>query len=199
LYLMMHAMDAADDAALVKACRHGDSGAWEALVKRYRRLIYSIPRRAGLDEDSAADVFQRVFLNCYERLDSIEEPSRLHAWLVTTARRETWRQAQQRSMSQTTAARIDSAVAERVPDGEPLPGDELLRLEQQDLVRRAVDRLDERCRRLIEMLFYAPGPLAYDEVAVTLGVAEGSVGPIRSRCLDRLRKALADSRILEAG
>ena len=36
------------DRELVQACQRGDETAWEALVKRYQRLIYTIPRRAGL-------------------------------------------------------------------------------------------------------------------------------------------------------
>src|SRR5262249_3367333 len=79
------------DNDLLLPCRNGDETAWEALVRRYQRLIYSIPRRSGLDEDQSAEVFQEVFTTLFEKLDRIEEPDRLHAWLVTTARRKTWR------------------------------------------------------------------------------------------------------------
>ena len=79
------------DRELLKACREGDESAWEVLVDRYQRLIYAIPRRAGLDEDQASEVFQEVFATLLQKLDDITEPDRLHAWLVTTARRKTWR------------------------------------------------------------------------------------------------------------
>ncbi|HKP13543.1 MAG TPA: sigma factor, partial [Blastocatellia bacterium] len=79
------------DEALVLACRRGDETAWETLVERFQRLVYTISRRAGLDEDAAADVFQNVFASLVERLDRIEQPDRIQAWLVTTAKRETWR------------------------------------------------------------------------------------------------------------
>ena len=66
----------------------------------------------------------------------------------------------------------------------------MLRLEEQDLVRRAVESLDGRCRDLMQLLFYSEEPLTYAEVAARLGIAEGSIGPIRGRCLERLRHQL---------
>src|SRR5262245_48265924 len=79
------------DAQLIAACRRGDESSWECLINRYQRLIYAIPRKAGLEDDQAADVFQEVFATLFQKLDDIDEPERLHAWLVTTARRKTWR------------------------------------------------------------------------------------------------------------
>src|SRR5678816_1216368 len=79
------------DKELIIACRNGDETSWEALVDRYQRLIYTIPRRAGLNQDQASDVFQDVFVTLLEKIDDINEPDRLHAWLVTAARRKTWR------------------------------------------------------------------------------------------------------------
>src|ERR1044071_3401862 len=79
------------DRVLVLACRRGDQLAWEKLIRRYQRLIYAIPLRAGLDEDQAAEIFQDVFTTFFQKLNDIEEPEKLQAWLVTTARRKTWR------------------------------------------------------------------------------------------------------------
>ena len=79
------------DKELLIACRNGDESSWEALVDRYQRLIYTIPRRAGLDQDQASEVFQEVFVTLLEKIDDINDPDRLHAWLVTAARRKTLR------------------------------------------------------------------------------------------------------------
>src|SRR6266478_3587183 len=62
------------DRELLLACRSGDESAWEALVQRYQRLIYAIPRRAGLNDDQAADVFQEVFTTLFQKLDGIDQP-----------------------------------------------------------------------------------------------------------------------------
>ena len=62
------------DLELVSACRRGDQLAWEKLIRRYQRLIYAIPLRAGLDADAAAEIFQDVFTTLFEKLNDIEEP-----------------------------------------------------------------------------------------------------------------------------
>ncbi len=161
------------------------------LIERYQRLVYSIPRRAGLDEDRSADVFQQVFGKLVEHLDRIEQPDRLGAWLATTARREMWRLSQRESVTQ-PLSNDDEPDDEtgQLPDGAPLPDEVLLRLEEQHTVRLAVAALDERCRRLLTLLFYQPDPLPYAEVAAALEMSEGSIGPTRIRCLQKLRRLL---------
>jgi RNA polymerase sigma factor (sigma-70 family) len=184
------------DEALVLACRRGDEAAWETLVERFQRLIYTIPRRAGLDEDAAADVFQTVFASLIERLDRIEQPDRIQAWLVTTAKRETWRAVAARNQSRNAAATDEEGEEDsldRLPDESLLPDELLLELEKQHAVRTAVGSLDERCNRLLTLLFYRAEPPAYADLAAQLGVSAGSIGPTRARCLQKLMRALKES------
>lgn len=181
------------DEALLLACRRGEESAWEALVGRYQRLIYAIPRRAGLDEDLASEVFQDVFATLIQNIDSIEQPSRLHAWLVTTARRKTWRLIRRERAARPFGGESDEGGADEmysIADEAALPDDALQQLEQQHLVRAALGELDERCRKLLTILFYRAEPLPYSEIAAQLGTTEGSIGPTRARCLQKLLKAL---------
>ncbi|HYN84026.1 MAG TPA: sigma-70 family RNA polymerase sigma factor [Pyrinomonadaceae bacterium] len=180
------------DESLLLACRRGEEAAWEALVARYQRLIYAIPRRAGLDEDLAAEVFQDVFATLLQNIDSIEQPSRLHAWLVTTARRKTWRLIRRERSSRPFGEGDDETADEMysVADESALPDAALEQLEQQHLVRAALSELDERCRKLLTILFYRSEPLPYSEIAARLGTTEGSIGPTRARCLQKLLKVL---------
>jgi RNA polymerase sigma factor (sigma-70 family) len=160
------------------------------LVRRYQRLVYTIPLRAGLDKDASADVFQEVFATLVRRLDTIEDPDRLSAWILTTAKRTTWRLVRQARAARVSEQVLESEALE-LPDTEPLPEHVVAQLEQQHEVRTALCSLDERCRRLLTMLFYAPGPpLPYSSVAAELGMAEGSIGPVRARCLERLLRLL---------
>lgn len=183
-----------DDAALVARCRHGERAAWAALVTRYQRLVYAIVRRAGLDEHAAADVFQTVFARLVEHLPRIAAPDRLQAWIVTTAKREallTLRRGQ-RTVSMTRADagddRDDATAEFDVADDAPLPEEVLSDLQQLDGLRRALDRLDQRCRELLLLLFRDEGDsVPYEEVSARLGIAVGSIGPTRSRCLGKLR------------
>jgi len=181
-----------DDAALVSRCRRGEGAAWEALVHRYQRLVYAIVRRTGLDEHAAADVFQTVFARLVTHLPRIADPQRLQAWIVTTAKREVLLALRrgQRTVSMTRADDAgDEAADFDVADDAPLPEDVLAELEQLDGLRRALDRMDARCRELLLMLFRDDGnKLPYEDVAQRLGLSVGSIGPTRARCLSKLRR-----------
>ena len=63
-------------------------------------------------------------------------------------------------------------------------------LEEQHRVRTAVSMLDERCQKLVQMLFYESEPPSYAEIAASLGIPEGSIGPTRARCLGKLMRIL---------
>lgn len=184
------------DEALVLACRRGDAAAWEALVRRYQRLIYTIPRRAGLNEEQAADIFQHVFEKLVAKLHEIEQPDRVKAWLVTTARRESIRMSQrQRALEAARSQDDDEEETSKLPDETPLPDEVLVHLEEQHLVRMAVSALDDRCARLLSFLFYDPDPPSYGEIAATLAISPGSVGPTRARCLQKLRRLLEEAEL----
>ena len=189
---MMAEATARSDEQLLAACRRGDEGAWEALVLRYQRLIYAIPRRAGLDEDAAAEIFQDVFTTLLESVETIEQPSRLHAWLVTTAKRKTWRMVGRAKALRPFASEEGGDADEMydLADEGLLPDEALTRLEEQHLVRAALGELGERCRTLLQMLFYAAETPPYSEIAAALGTSEGSIGPTRARCLKKLLDAL---------
>lgn len=184
------------DAGLVLACRRGEAAAWDLLVNRYQRLIYTIPRRSGLDEDQSAEVFQRTFAKLLEYLDRIEQPDRIRAWLVTTARRETLQLVRQQSTEQSLSD-VDvlhgAITHETARDDAPLPDEELERLEEQHLIHMALGELGERCRRLLTLLFYRPDPPSYTEIAAALAIPVGSLGPTRARCLQKVRRLLEAS------
>lgn len=183
------------DTELVQRCRAGQQAAWSHLVRRYQRLIYTVPRRAGLSEDQSADVFQVVFSRLFEHLDRLADPSRLQAWLVTTAKRESLRvlELSRRVVDLAPAAGAEddgSDPLDRFASDSPLPEELLADLQQQDRLARAVAQLDERTRKFVELLFLQDEPLPYSEIAARLGIAEGSIGPTRARCLEKLRSLL---------
>lgn len=186
------------DGDLLERCRDGHADAWAVLVRRYQRLIYTVPRRAGLGEAEAADVFQTCFTRLFEALPRLSDPSRVRAWLVTTAKRETLRllglQARHRAPAAPPGGEDedeDDPLA-RLPDPDPLPEQLLSRLQEEDRLRRALARLPEPTRHFIELLFLQDPPLAYAELARRLDLPIGSIGPSRARALDKLRRAMAE-------
>ncbi|MEO6334484.1 MAG: sigma-70 family RNA polymerase sigma factor [Pyrinomonadaceae bacterium] len=180
------------DAELIRECRRGDQAAWEALVARYQRLIYAIPRRAGLNDEQAADVFQEVFLTLFKKLDEIEQPERIRSWIVTTAKYKTW--ATVRSSKGLYSPETDEEMEHEMsnlPDTSPLADELLIELEQQHLIRTALKLLEERCQRILSMLYLQVSAASYSEVAEAVGVGETSVSPLRARCLKKLEKLLS--------
>jgi RNA polymerase sigma factor (sigma-70 family) len=189
--------DELSDQDLVQRCRDGHQAAWSTLVRRFQRLVYTVPRRAGLSEAQAADVFQVTYSRLFENIARIDDGSRVRAWLVTTARRETLRLLQEGARIVDLAGPPgadgddgDDDPFARIADTAALPDEVLDELQQQHRVREALDRLDPRSRQLLELLFLQEEPLPYGEIAGRLGIAEGSIGPTRARALDKLRRLM---------
>jgi RNA polymerase sigma factor (sigma-70 family) len=182
-----------DDRSLVAACLQGDHSAWEALITRYQRLIYSIPIKARLSQDDASDIFQSVCLKLYEKLASIRDSERISSWLITTTSRECWRLSgrnRREAVPTTSGDEEHDSFMKEIPAKGPLADEQRQILEQQHQVRQAVDALPDRCRELITMLFYQKDELSYVDIAGRMKMPVPSVGPTRARCLEKLKRLL---------
>jgi RNA polymerase sigma factor (sigma-70 family) len=191
--ITLAASDAARrDAELVGRCRTGDQAAWDELVERYQRLIFAIPRRAGLSEEQASDVFQDVFLTLFEKIDAIEQPERIRSWIVTTAKFKTWGivRSSKGFYSPGTEEEMAAEMAS-IADTTPLADDLLIELEEQHLIRTALNELEQRCRQILSMIYLRDPAASYAEVGAAIGVGETSISPLRTRCLKKLEKILA--------
>lgn len=176
------------DAELVAACKAGNAWAWDALVEKYKRLVYSLPLRAGLSEEDAADIFQIVFSRLYEHLDNIREPQALAAWLITTTKRESWKHAARklREIPLTTNNDDEAEAA----FGLTRESTEETRLFDQFLVQQALEQLGGLCRTLLWMLYFDESEPTYEDASRRLGIPLGSIGPTRARCLMKMRRLL---------
>lgn len=179
------------DAELLRACVGGDESAWDELVERYQRLIITVPRRAGLSEEQSDDVFQEVFLTLFEKLDEIREPEKLRSWLVTTAKFKTWRvvRGEKGFYSPESEEEMAGEMA-NLPDSSPLADARLIEIEEQHLIRTALSELEERCQKILSMIYLRDAAASYAEVAAAIGVGETSISPMRARCLQKLAKIL---------
>jgi len=179
------------DAELISACRRGDEAAWNELVDRYQRLIFTVPRRAGLSEEQSADILQEVFLTLFEKLDEIEQPEKIRSWIVTAAKFKTWGAVRREKGFYTPKTEKEmKAKMANLPDTSPLADAVLIELEEQHLIRTALMGMEERCRKIIAMIYLQDSAATYAEVAREISVGETSISPLRTRCLKKLAKIL---------
>jgi RNA polymerase sigma factor (sigma-70 family) len=176
-------IEALSHAELLSRAAKGEQGAWDALVDRFGQMVWSVARGFRLDDATAKDVSQTVWLKLIENLDSIREPDRLPGWLATTCRREAMRVARARERA------IPSEFEYDVEDPST-PLDELLiDDEEQRSMVAAFKTLDEVCRQLLRLMTIDP-PLSYEEISSVTGRPMGSLGPTRARCLEKLKAAM---------
>lgn len=183
-----------DDEQLISLCLDGDEAAWEAIVVRYRRLVYSIPLKMGLGEEVAADVFQSVCLRLLEHLAKLNDRGKLASWLITTTTRECWRTSnrsrREAPIGEGGDASGDAPPRPELADPRPLADEEQVQLAEAQRLRQAVEALPDRCRSLVELLYYAEDRPSYEEISRRLGMPVPSIGPTRARCLEKLRKLM---------
>lgn len=177
-----------EDASLVAACLQGNQQAWEALIDKYKRLIYSIPFRYGARPEDAADIFQSVCIEVFNSLPQLKNAESLRSWLITVAVRQSYRWKKRQS----NHVELDAMEPEVAEELAAVP-ETMLQIQQEQIVREVVEKLPPRCAELVRLLFFEQPPLPYAEVARRLGLATGSIGFVRGRCLERLRKILVES------
>lgn len=169
---------------LLRRAADRDWAAWDVLVSRFERLVLHAGRRIGLNHADAADVAQLTWLRLLEHAHQIRQPERLPAWLTATARREALRVAiTSKRYILCADPTIENGVDTRgaVNDVYPVDGDYGPDVEQ------ALARLPVRYQRLLRLLMSDDSP-SYTEIARKMHMPIGSIGPMRMRALQMLRR-----------
>ena len=181
----------ADD-RLIRACLAGNQHAWSALIAKYKNLIYSIPVKYGANPQDAADIFQAVCIDLFNDLPNLRNRAGLRRWIITVAAHQSfhWKRRLQRRAEDDLEG-VDEATLPA-----DLPPDLIEQVEREQMLREAVAQLPARCQEIIKLLFYEQEPVPYEELARRLGLARGSIGFIRGRCLKRLERLLGDAGFL---
>ena len=185
-------MDRADVGALVESAVDGDAAAWKALVEGLSPLVWSVVRSHRLSEADAHEVYQTAWFRFAQHLGRIREPDKAGAWLASTARHECLKVLKSlRRLTPTDDPQLLDRISEdRTPEQSFLDLEEAAA--QSERIRhlwQEFEELGERCRQLLRVLMATPPP-SYQEVSAALGIAVGSIGPLRQRCLRRLRARL---------
>jgi RNA polymerase sigma factor (sigma-70 family) len=177
------------DEELVKRCLEGEEVAWSALVDKYKDLVWSVPAKYRLKPEDGADIFQAVWMDLHSELGRLRHIAALRSWLVATASHKCYRlKMNQQSVKRTGAGDVEFDPADDSPSLVHLT----VEAEREQILREALVDLPARCQELVRMLFFDQPSRPYEEVAGRLGLAVGSIGFIRGRCLKKLRKLLAE-------
>ena len=177
------------DDELIQRCREGDAKAWTQLLGKYERLVFSIPLNYGLLRHDAADVSQMTFIALVDHLDRLRADSNLGAWLATVARRHSFHLLHKKKRERTGE---DNDIGESpflLNISEP---EAATHWDRVDWLNQGLSYLDARCRELLLALYFGAAEPSYESVAQQLGLSVGSIGPLRGRCLGRLRKILEE-------
>ena len=174
------------DGFLVEQCLAGNGRAWSCLVRRYKKLVYHFPSKAGLGSEDCDDVFQETFIAFYKQIHRIEQVENLSYWLAKVSQRNTWKAVNQNTKYAALGETYD------VLDPDHIPEKNLVLKVRQFQIRRGLMSLGARCRRLLTMLFYESGDNDYKRISEELGIAMGSIGPTRNRCLVKFKKVLSN-------
>lgn len=177
-----------NDTRLVKECLSGNEEAWSLLIDKYKALIYSIPVKYQLSQHEAADVFQATCMELLVRLPQLREPRALPKWLMQVAHHECYRLKRLNQRLVSRDAEPDLPEPETPAIAESL----VQQTQEEQMLREAMTALTPQCRRLVELLFFETPSRPYTEVAAELGLAVGSIGFTRQKCIERLRRQLEE-------
>ncbi|MBZ5738162.1 RNA polymerase sigma factor [Nocardioides mangrovi] len=166
----------------------GDPAGLDDLVAVMTPVLWHVVRAYRLSETAAEDVVQTTWLALVRRRTAILDPVAVGGWLTTTARREAWRVAN----ATTSAMPVEDEDLAPLLPRQRSAEESAVQHDEGDRLWAAVDRLPERCRRLLRIVAFEDRP-DYRELATDLGMPVGSIGPTRGRCLAKLRVALMET------
>ena len=170
-----------DEELLIRFRDSGDREAFEQLVHRYERELFSYLRRYLGDAELAEDTFQAAFLQVFLKVEQFEVGRRFRPWLYTVAtnqaidaqrrnkRHRTISLDRQHSGDDESVGKLVDLLAADTPD--PLANAN--GTERRDWVRQAVTQLPESMQSVVNLVYYQG--MKYREAADVLGVPVGTV------------------------
>jgi RNA polymerase sigma-70 factor (ECF subfamily) len=183
------------EAELLARCRRGDAAAWDELFDLHyaaaARFIFQLAH--DFTREDAEEICQEVFLSVIKNIDSFHGGSQFQTWLfrIATNKARDYRErrrAAKRGGGQTTisldAEDPENGLSLDPPTTAPGPDAQLMTGEQVAQIHRALDQLEEPCREIIELRYFAD--LSYDEISRSLDLNPKTVSSRLSKCLDRL-------------
>ena len=167
---------------LIRRCISGDAGAWEEIVQRYHRRIYSVCYRFAGDAENAQDLTQEVFIKMYRTLNTYDSGKGAFMTWVTTITRNLLVDHFRKSKGDRITDSLDSVpsehedaqpLSEQIADGGVAPDRAVERRETGEMVHLALQKLSPELREAV--ILRDLQDMDYREIATALRVPEGTV------------------------
>ena len=171
-----------DDAVWVARCLKGDSAAFETLVHRYQRVLYTVAIRLTGNAEDARDVTQNTFIRAYERLETYDPARRFFSWIYRIAVNESLNFLRVRRPTDPLEDKFEAGAIE-----DPV--------EQQQIgerVQSALMALTKEYREVVVLRYF--GELSYEEISETIGIPEKTVKSRLFSARQRLAEILSAKR-----
>lgn len=175
------------DPDLVLKCLKGDQQGWIQLLDRYKRLIYAVTVRFGFQDEDRHDVFQAVCVEILKNLSSLRNASSLRYWIITITVRQSSALRKRLQEERLHTPDIPLSIHDPHPDTMTI----YLATQRAEMLRESMGELPEPCHRLLKLLFFADDKTPYAQLSSIFGWSKDTIGSARRRCLERLRKILA--------
>lgn len=176
-----------EDEDLVQGCLLGNQQSWERLIRKYKGMVLSITYKYRATPEDAADIFQSVCVELFHSMPRLRNAGALRSWLITVTIHQSLHWKRKKGKALELDAMEPGAVEEMAVAPEIIAA-----FEQEQYMREAMSQLPPRCAELLRMLFLEQPPASYAQAARRLGLAEGSIGFIRGRALQKLRRILVE-------
>jgi RNA polymerase sigma-70 factor (ECF subfamily) len=179
------------DAQVVERVRAGETGLYEAIMRRYNQRLYRIARSIVGDAGEAEDVVQDAYVRAYINLGQFAGTAQFSTWLTRIAIHEALARVRQRKRMSDGAGSMDSEKFDRIENLEssmPDPEEQASEKESAAILEAAVDALPARLRAVFMMREIQEMSTA--ETAECLGLTEETVKIRLFRARKLLRSAL---------
>jgi RNA polymerase sigma-70 factor (ECF subfamily) len=181
--------DGDDDSRLVSETLSGNLKSYEALVRRYQKLVYNVIYQMVLNHESASDLTQDTFLKAFKALSNFRLEARFKPWLLRIASNGALNYIRDRK----EAGSLDEMLEEN-PASEPASSFDVEREVEwrlsQGMLSDALAQLSPRHRQFFVLRYQHD--LSYDDISQITGEPESTIKPLLFRIREKLRKLLAE-------
>jgi RNA polymerase sigma-70 factor, ECF subfamily len=180
-----------DDVFLVVRSQNGDRGAFEQLVRRTSRLVYSrIYLDTGGDAHRTEDLVQETFLTAWRSLGQVTEPNGFRTWLLSVARSVTLDAIRHESRKKRASSRRRDLAdaAAQLRDAADTPPEAAERAESRQRVREMLAALPQEYAMPLTLRYI--GGADYDTIGRQLGLSNGSLRGLLNRGMNKLREMM---------